>query len=734
MDSENLTIPQNSATIETSLSGAAPDTGCTPSGRRPLDRDMSPSNRQALEYLEVRGYYTTGYTRIVQPERIFAVTDYFRRYWVPLLKPGPAWLVVALRQRCFWNGQRDWCTVSRDILARESGVAIRTADNYLDLPLVDWFVTGRRARYTRTRDGAKRRDWTHYDLRLDEPLTPAHQAALAALAAEMAAASQASDPLGRALDIAQQMLELPTEDLLSRLEETTNDKKGRKAADRPLSVQEIIEAAAASESKIEPSPALASACDTLYTRIIRPDKVHIGSQYFRLRWLPLLGAARAWLIVHLRARCYLNTQELEVRDMCEVAGLSELAGALGVSTSTVKTCLAEPPADTFFTHLATHRPAAGRVVMSFRVEMIDPLTPADQQRHAEMAALSGEDSDWQQPDIAGSFLDQRPGFTGSSADQQTKSAASFPAQKEDFAPMSDQPPDFASSTSGQQPDLADIEGPPNSQDLQDTRILLITSENLKTHQQKVLIPPDKESLPLAAAAGPVSVILANLGIYEPSLGRILALNLPASVVLAWAVETLASDGIENKPAFLTAMLQSGKAPPPDLKLLVRLTVSEWLVLADAVRSLRTSGRVDLPSHLAPHFEALYARFGHLDPAHWPIVLPAKAEPVEKEEKETGVSPDAPEGVSGNPESEIETTESIWNSVLADLRTQMDPSTFNAWLKGSRVIRVDGNRWIVAVRNQTAADWLEHRLAEVVGRTVARIAGREIEVKFESIKT
>ena len=60
-----------------------------------------------------------------------------------------------------------------------------------------------------------------------------------------------------------------------------------------------------------------------------------------------------------------------------------------MSISTVKTCLAEPPAATFLTHLATHRPAAGRVEMSFRVEMIDPLTPADQQRHAEQAALAG---------------------------------------------------------------------------------------------------------------------------------------------------------------------------------------------------------------------------------------------------------------------------------------------------------------------------------------------------------
>ena len=62
---------------------------------------------------------------------------------------------------------------------------------------------------------------------------------------------------------------------------------------------------------------------------------------------------------------------------------------------------------------------------------------------------------------------------------------------------------------------------------------------------------------------------------------------------------------------------------------------------------------------------------------------------------------------------------------------MDPSTFNAWLKGTEVIRVDGARWTVAVRNQTAADWLQHRLLVVIERTVRRVAGEQIEIEFEA---
>jgi len=686
---------------------------------------MSIENRRALEYLEIRGYYSTSYTQIVQPERIFAVTDYFRRYWVPLLKPGPAWLVVALRQRCFWNGQRDWCVVSRDTLARESGVAIRTADNYLDLPLVERFVTGRQSRYTRTSQGAKHRDWTHYDVRLDEPLTPAHQAALAALAAELAADCPSVDPLARALHVAQNLLDLQPDDLLTRLDQTTKDAKATKVVDHPLSVQEIIEAAA-QQSKIQehaalpssregtaPKPeALGRACDALYARIVRPDKVHIATQYFRLRWLPLLGAARAWLILHLRARCYLNTHELEVRDIANVAGLAELSAALGVSLSTVKTCLAEPPAATFLAHLATHRPAAGRVAMSFRVEMIDPLTPNDQQRYADLLALAAASAN-QQPDFADSSPDQQPEFT-----------ASPPQQKTDIAASGDQRPEFAGSLSDQQPDLAAIDSPANGQNLHNTKTLLITPESINTHQHQVLIPANRETWPIAAAAGSVSDILTALNIQEPVRSRILALNPPATSILAWALETLSSDRIENKPGFLASMLLSAYTPPPDLDQLVRLPVSDWRLLSTAARAARTTGRAELPPRLAAHFEALYTRFGHLDPGRWPILLPEIAQAASSEEE-------AEEEETVAPADAVVQAGEVWGSMLADLRTQMDPSTFNAWLRATHVSRVDGNCWTVAVRSQTAADWLDHRLLPVIHRTLHRVAGQPIEIKFEA---
>lgn len=216
-------------------------------------------------------------------------------------------------------------------------------------------------------------------------------------------------------------------------------------------------------------------------------------------------------------------------------------------------------------------------------------------------------------------------------------------------------------------------------------------------------------------------------IQEPVRSRIVALNPPPTAILAWALEALSSNRIENKPGFLASMLLSAYTPPPDLEQLVRLPVSDWRLLAEASLAARTTGRAELPPHLSPHFEALYTRFGHLSPSRWPILLPGIAEEGDCEEAaEEEADPDALA-----PADAVVKAGEVWGSVLADLRTQMDPSTFNAWLKGTEVIRVDGSRWTIAVRNQTAADWLEHRLLPVIRRTLHRVAREPIDVEFEA---
>ena len=699
-------------------------------------------SRQALEYLTVRGFYTSAYTEIVQPERISAVTEYFRRYWVPLLKPGPAWLIVALRQRCYWNRQRDWCVVSRETLAAESGVTARTVDNYLTLPLVNQFVLQKELRYRRTADGQKQRDWTRYYLRLDEPLTPLHQAALAVLASQALPEclnSPDASPKEIALSVAQYLLDLGPEELWERIracEQVLAVQQAAEAIPRPRTIQEILEEVCriggSGREPEETQLALSRACDALYNRLVRPDRVQITTQYFRLSWLPLLGAARAWLILDLRSRCYLNHQQMELRDTCTVGGYGELANRLGVSISTIKTCVSQPPGPVFLQKLATRRPGRGLVEMDFRVEMIDPLTPDDELRYRELATKD------QEPEFSGSFVDQKPDFSGSLSSQGTEFSPSLDDQSPEFSVRPDQKTQSAGSHETQRTAFAVIGEPTKSQKLQDTKIPYSTWQPEKGQQQhKVLVRIQAdEDLSLAAAVGALANVLDDLGIHEPAHSRIAHLAPPVSHVLAWLVESFSQEHIQNKIGFVISMLLSGYPPPSAAEELMLLSVSQWNEISMAAREVRKTGKTQISSNLTGAMSEILERLGHLSPDQWPFVFPQTPPTATKSRSEavsawTGSKSEA-EGVKAHlrGSDRLQEARDLWSTTLQDLQLQMPQSIFDTWLRDSQVIAVSDDTLVIQVRSRYAVDWLQNRLLETVLRPLSRLAGREMHVRFE----
>jgi hypothetical protein len=699
-------------------------------------------SRQALEYLTVRGFYTSAYAEIVQPERIFAVTDYFRRYWVPLLKPGPAWLTVALRQRCYWNQQRDWCVVSRETLAAECGVTARTVDNYLTLPLVEQFVLRRQLRYRRTADGHKQRDWTRYYLRLDEPLTPLHQAALAAVATQALPEcldSPDASPKEITLSVAQYLLDLGVEALWERIRTCEQDPAVQQAAEailHPRTIQEILEDACrstgASQETEDTRLALSRACDALYNRLVRPDRVQIATQYFRLSWLSLLGAARAWLILDLRSRCYLNHQEMELRDTCTVGGYAELANRLGVSISTIKTCVSQSPGPGFLQRLTTRRPGRGLVEMDFRVEMIDPLTPDDELRYRELVAQD------QKPETSGSYDDQKLDSSGSLPSQETEFSPSLAQQGPGFSVSPDQGTQSAGSPGDQEPEFTSIGKPTKSQDLQDTKIPYNTLQPEKGHQQhQVLVrTSDDEDLPLAVAVGSLADILDDLEINEPARSKIADLAPPVSHVLAWLLESFSHEQIQNKLGFVISMLLSSYPPPPATEKLVMLSVRQWNEILVAAREIRQTGQTRISSPLVDSMDGVLERLGHLAPDQWPFTLP-QTPPMPPTTQAVSVSSLA----SAKPETdrarahlegnaELQEARELWSRSLEDLRLQMPQSIFDTWLRDSQVIATSDGTLVIQVQSRYAVDWLENRLLGTVLRPLSRLAGREMQVRFE----
>jgi hypothetical protein len=86
----------------------------------------------------------------------------------------------------------------------------------------------------------------------------------------------------------------------------------------------------------------------------------------------------------------------------------------------------------------------------------------------------------------------------------------------------------------------------------------------------------------------------------------------------------------------------------------------------------------------------------------------------------------PEAKAERPPSEAER---LWALSLDALQGQMERATFDAWLRGSRVVAGGDDRLTIGVGDAYAVEWLEKRLMRVVKRAVDWHAGREIEIAF-----
>lgn len=75
---------------------------------------------------------------------------------------------------------------------------------------------------------------------------------------------------------------------------------------------------------------------------------------------------------------------------------------------------------------------------------------------------------------------------------------------------------------------------------------------------------------------------------------------------------------------------------------------------------------------------------------------------------------------------------IWKHTLTELEFQMTKATYNTWLKDARLARYDelNNTFVIAVRNEYALDWLQHRLKSTIEHTLSTIAGMPLFIALE----
>lgn len=71
----------------------------------------------------------------------------------------------------------------------------------------------------------------------------------------------------------------------------------------------------------------------------------------------------------------------------------------------------------------------------------------------------------------------------------------------------------------------------------------------------------------------------------------------------------------------------------------------------------------------------------------------------------------------------------WQTAQHELVRQLPRETYDAWLRNVPVLAVEGDAITIGLHTLQAREWVQHRLDKVIRRTLARIAGHDVEVKY-----
>ncbi len=693
------------------------------------------------EPLVVRSQYGDLYDEIVRPDRKYTISHYLRTRWGPLLGPARLWLIVALRQRCFWNDKQDWCVVDKETLAAEAGLSLRSVNRIVDQEdeqpdYTAWFFTKVRRRRYSQHAGRTVNAPNRYQVLLDDPLTPDDQAALAHY---MRRAVSDKSPQ-TTLRVLQELCGCSENELRNRLTPPGNETLAPLPAAFAL---DVIQAhcpmpAAESIEFIE----IARAASRLHNILTRPEFVYMGNQYFRLNWLPSLGPALALLIVNLRAMCYWNSQTYELRDTCQTTW-STLARQLGCTERQLRNLRQDAQLNRFVTALGDERKAAQ---MTFRVQMSDPLTDADQAR----------------------FDRQCTGAPALGIDPETGQLSMRPLLEQPTAKDAE----ILAHSSAEILALGErkfwhIEGV-------HAEILAHECGNFGTCIKLLIITPDSKVLTettllsdMAAtesmlAAALRTHLLDNLGIQEPNKSRLLDRAPRCDHIWAWGLYTLTQSGLsQNKAGYVYNRLIGQDAPPADFLKLAALSPADWrlfywhkrtdqahpLVSGEQQTRFEQWSNVlgpvwkELTWHLSPvgadGLRGLLTGTDDRQPSLFDAPEPLAPEPL----LDIPTAANSPSCVQAA-DAEIlalgwlePLQDHVWNVTLAELRWQMPRLAFERWWSDVAPVGVAGDgegkpaRVFLGTSGDEAREWLAAHQTLLVERTLSGVWGRPVQVSF-----
>lgn len=667
--------------------------------------------------LILHGVYNTLYNATTRPDFKFVVTRYFIDEWVPLLGPSLAWLVVGLRQQCFWNHRRDWCIIDKATLSQDTALNQRTIERCLKKPLSRWFVleVAHRYRY-RSHLGKKVRDKNRYQLLLDEPLSPRHQLGLAQLLKDLTPSH--IDSLDAALVALEALLDIPhLTDKISYTGDIPKDLQRR-------TIIELVEETAAVDFRHyatdERVITIDQRCAQLYNRIVQPNKIYVGWQYFRLEWVPLLGHALAWIVIYLRRHCFWDDTSGELRDTIHCFK-KEMAAAIGQTSRNLANLMDNPHTSLFFSIMPPDYAAEGdRPVRKvsrnsatlYQTRLVDePLTPADQQHVAEAlrSQLQGEVYG-RNPENG--QLNLFPIFDRLSSNRQNFAYGHLA----EITPESNQQ-ECRSDTGTEEilPQHEERYTGKNAATLSKDSLLLSNKKEIQAKQYQAVEIDQKG----------VRLILDDLAVQEPTRSRLLANpNLTVSRIGAWFLYAETQPGLRNPHSYVIKRLLANDPPPAEFLAFAELSDYTWQLFEESTDRLRLGQPIS--TQISPDLLDIFISwadvYGRLDPATTRISLLHNVAREKSDLAESTV--EKPEAVA-----ELEAADALWQASLDQLQLQMTKQTFNTWLKQTSVLSYRDDQFLISTKTTHAKDWLENRLVNVVERTLSEVVGKPTRVRF-----
>ena len=276
----------------------------------------------AADQATVTGLYLTDYERTVKPHQRFLLPNYVVWYWVRKLGPTLAWVVVSLQQAC-WRAKDDVCTISQAEIAEEIGVDRTTVIRALRHPLCHWFIPT-----VTTQNRGEHHLPNEYHVYTTPPLIPLHLSGLDHYLTETCLSNsvhEVTSPLTH-------LLSLSTKDAVVLGEHYVHNNDPLFNTTTP--VVNLATRHLPQSLNTEQRSTLAQQTDDLQIHLTNLGHTEIR-QYFRRRWVKLLGPALAWIVMALRSHCFYTHTTQELRDTCTWSK-NYLAAIIGQSSDSLR--------------------------------------------------------------------------------------------------------------------------------------------------------------------------------------------------------------------------------------------------------------------------------------------------------------------------------------------------------------------------------------------------------------